>query len=123
MSELRFTEDHEWLRQDDDGLVTIGITDHAQDQLGDVVFVQLPEAGSHHGAGDEVVVIESVKAAGEIHLPAAGEVVAVNAALVDEPAKVNQDPLGDGWMLRVRLDESAVLAGLMDEAAYRAFLG
>ena len=123
MSELRFTEDHEWLRQDDDGLVTIGITDHAQDQLGDVVFVQLPATGSRFAAGDEAVVIESVKAAGEIHLPAAGEVLAVNTALVDEPAKVNQDPLGDGWFLRVRFDDAAVLASLMDEAAYRAFLG
>lgn len=123
MSELRFTEDHEWLRHDDDGLVTVGITDHAQDQLGDVVFVQLPEPGSRFGAGDEVVVIESVKAAGEIHLPAAAEVVAVNAALVEEPAKVNQDPLGDGWFLRVRFEDATALDGLMDEAAYRAFLG
>jgi glycine cleavage system H protein len=123
MSELRFTEDHEWLRLDDDGLVTVGITDHAQDQLGDVVFVQLPEVASRFGAGAETVVIESVKAAGEIHLPGAGEVIEVNASLVDEPAKVNQDPLGDGWFLRVRLDDPGVLDGLMNEAAYRAFLG
>ena len=123
MSELRFTEDHEWLRTDPDGLVTVGITDHAQDQLGDVVFVQLPEPGARFGAGEEAVVIESVKAAGEIRLPAAGEVVEVNAALVDEPALVNQDPLGGGWFLRVRLDDTAVLGGLMDEAAYRSFLG
>ncbi len=123
MSELRFTEDHEWLRLDDDGLFTIGITDHAQDQLGDVVFVQLPEVGARFGAGDEAVVIESVKAAGEIHLPAAGEIVEVNVALPDDPARVNQDPLGDGWFLRVRLEDPSALGGLMDEAGYRAFLG
>ena len=123
MSELRYTEDHEWLRLDDDGLVTIGITDHAQDQLGDVVFVQLPDVGASFGAGDEAVVIESVKAAGEVHLPAAGEIVEVNATLADEPALVNQDPLGDGWFLRVRLEDPAVVHSLMDEAAYRAFLG
>jgi glycine cleavage system H protein len=123
MSELRFTQDHEWLRKDDDGLITMGITDHAQDQLGDVVFVQLPEPGSRFEAATELVVIESVKAAGEIRPPAAGEVVAVNAALVDEPAKVNQDPLGEGWFVRVRLDDPAALASLMDEAAYRTFLG
>ncbi len=123
MSELLFTEDHEWVRQDDDGLVTIGITDHAQDQLGDVVFVQLPDVGARFGKGDEAVVIESVKAAGEIHLPAAGEIVEVNATLADEPALVNQDPLGDGWFLRVRLEDPAALGSLMDEAAYRAFLG
>ena len=123
MGELRYTEDHEWLRHDEDGLVTVGITDHAQEQLGDVVFVQLPDAGTRFAAGDEAVVIESVKAAGEIRLPAAGEVVAVNSVLVDEPAKVNQDPQGEGWFLRVRFDEPAALGGLMDAAAYRAFLG
>jgi glycine cleavage system H protein len=123
MSELRFTKEHEWLRLDGDGLVTIGITDHAQDQLGDVVFVQLPEVGAHLDAGAEAVVIESVKTAGEIHLPGAGEIVEVNASLVDEPAKVNQDALGAGWFLRVRLDDPAQLDSLMDEAAYRAFLG
>lgn len=123
MNELRFTKDHEWLRLDSDGLVTIGITDHAQDQLGDVVFVQLPEVGAVFSAGDEAVVIESVKAAGEIHLPAAGKVVAVNSALADEPATVNEDPHGEGWFLRVQLDDPGVLGRLMDETAYRAFLG
>ncbi|MDE3010599.1 MAG: glycine cleavage system protein GcvH [Pseudomonadota bacterium] len=123
MSETRYTQDHEWLRRDDDGLVTVGITDHAQDQLGDVVFVQLPEVGAHLDAEQEAVVIESVKAAGEIHLPAAAEVVAVNAALGDDPGRVNQDPQGEGWMLRVRFADAAVVDGLMDEAAYRAFLG
>jgi glycine cleavage system H protein len=120
---MRFTEDHEWLRSEQNGLVTIGITDHAQDQLGDVVFVQLPEIGARFGTGDEAVVIESVKAAGEIRMPGVGEVVAVNGALVDAPAKVNQDPLGEGWFLQVRLEDPSILGGLMDEAAYRAYLG
>lgn len=123
MSELRYTEDHEWLRHGDDGLVTIGITEHAQDQLGDVVFVQLPEAGAQCGTAEAAVVIESVKAAGEIHLPAAGQVVEVNTRLVDEPALVNQAPLGDGWFLRVRFPAGTDFSGLMDEAGYRAFLG
>jgi glycine cleavage system H protein len=123
MSQLRFTRDHEWLRPEPDGTVTVGITEHAQDQLGDVVFVQLPDVGAQFKAGDEAVVIESVKAAGEIHMPATGSVVAVNAALVDEPATVNQDPHGAGWFLKVRLDDAAALDSFMDEAAYRAFLG
>ena len=123
MSQLRYTQDHEWLRLEADGTVTIGITEHAQDQLGDVVFVQLPEVGAQLHKGDEVVVIESVKAAGEIHMPADGSVVAVNTALVDEPAHVNQDPLGTGWFLKVRVSDPSALEAFMDEAAYRAFLG
>lgn len=123
MTQLRFTQDHEWLREEPDGAYTLGITDHAQDQLGDVVFVQLPEPGASLAAGAEAAVIESVKAAGEIHLPGAGEVLAVNTALADDPGLVNQDPLGAGWMLRVRFADPAVVSGLMDEAGYRAFLG
>lgn len=94
MSKLRFTTDHEWLRQDDDGLLTVGITAYAQDALGDVVFVQLPELGEH-AAGSEVAVLESVKAASNILMPLDGEVVAINDALPDAPELVNQDPLGE----------------------------
>ncbi len=101
MSKLRFTTDHEWLRQDDDGLLTVGITAYAQDALGDVVFVQLPELGEH-AAGSEVAVLESVKAASNILMPLDGEVVAINDALPDAPELVNQDPLGEAWFFRFR---------------------
>lgn len=122
MSAIKFTKDHEWLRAEADGLVTVGITHFAQDQLGDLVFIQLPEVGAKLGQGDEAAVIESVKTAGEINMPAAAEVVAVNETLNDEPAKVNQDPMGDGWFFKVKLDNSAELDGLMDQAAYDAYI-
>lgn len=117
MSTIKFTEDHEWLRVEGD-IATIGITDYAQNALGDIVFVQLPEVDTHFGAGDEAAVIESVKAAGELKMPLAGTVVEVNGALAEAPATVNEDPQGAGWFIRIRLDDPSALAGLLDQAAY-----
>lgn len=117
---LRYTEDHEWLKQDGDEIV-IGITPHAAEQLGDVVYVELPEVGREVEAGDEVVVIESVKAASDILAPVAGVVTAVNAALADDPGAVNRDPLA-AWFLRIR-PAAVDLSGFLDEAAYRALIG
>ena len=122
MSTLKYTEDHEWLRAEGEDEVTIGITDHAQNALGDIVFVQLPEVGASFAAGDEAAVIESVKAAGELKMPLAGTVVAVNDALADAPATVNEDPLGKGWFIRIRLDDPAALSGLLDQDAYDALI-
>lgn len=118
MSTLKYTEDHEWLRLDGDDVVTVGITDYAQNALGDIVFVQLPEMGATFAAGDEAAVIESVKAAGELKMPLSGTIVEVNSALADAPATVNEDPLGEGWFIRIRLDNPAELSGLLDQAAY-----
>lgn len=117
MSPLKYTEDHEWLRMDGD-VATVGITDYAQSALGDIVFVQMPEVGASFAAGDEAVIIESVKAAGAVKMPAAGTVVEVNGALAETPATANEDPLGAGWFIRIRLDDSSALAGLLDQAAY-----
>jgi glycine cleavage system H protein len=121
MADLRFTKDHEWVRLDGD-LAVIGITDYAQSQLGDVVYVELPEIGRRVAQGKEAAVVESVKAASEVYAPVSGEVAAVNKALAVEPAKVNADPLGEGWFLKLRLDDPTELDGLMDEAAYQRFL-
>lgn len=122
MSKTVYTQDHEWLRIESDGSVTVGITEYAQDQLGDVVFVQLPESGKEIGKGEEAAVIESVKTAGEIMMPASGTIVEVNAALADEPAKVNSDPMGEGWFFKFKSSDTSALDALMDEAAYKAFL-
>jgi glycine cleavage system H protein len=121
MPTLRFTKDHEWIRQDGDTAV-IGITDYAQQQLGDIVYVELPEPGSRVEAGKEAAVVESAKAASEVNAPVSGEVVAVNGAIADDPAKVNADPMGAGWFLTVKLDDPKALDALMDEAAYEKFL-
>ena len=121
MSALRFTRDHEWVRLDGD-LAVIGITDYAQSQLGDVVYVELPEIGQRVEQGKEAAVVESVKAASEVYAPLAGEVVEVNEALAADPAQVNLDPTGEGWFLKLRLDDPKELDGLMDEAAYRRFI-
>ncbi|WP_428103058.1 glycine cleavage system protein GcvH [Candidatus Rariloculus sp.] len=123
MNDVRYTDDHEWLRPEDDGTVTMGITEYAQEQLGDIVFVELPEAGATVAAGEEACVIESVKAAAEIRMPLSGEVVAVNDALADAPETVNEDPLGAGWFIRVRPDAPDDLAALRDQAAYDELLG
>ena len=117
MSILKFTKDHEWLRIDDD-IATVGITDYAQKALGDIVFVQLPEDGTSFAAGEEAAVIESVKAAGDLKMPVTGTVVAVNAALTDSPATVNEDPLGEGWFVRIHLTDLSELSGLLDQADY-----
>ena len=121
MPTLRFTKDHEWIRQDGDTAV-IGITDYAQQQLGDIVYVELPAPGSRVEAGKEAAVVESAKAASEVYAPISGEVVAVNDAIADDPAKVNADPMGEGWFLSVKLDDPSALDGLMDEAAYEKFV-
>ncbi|MBN7119220.1 MULTISPECIES: glycine cleavage system protein GcvH [Pseudomonadaceae] len=121
MSELRFTADHEWLRLDNDGLVTVGITHYAQDALGDVVYVQLPEAKSY-AQGEEVAVLESVKAASNIVMPLDGEIVEVNADLEGSPELVNESPLDKAWFFRMRLADNAVLADLLDKAGYDRLL-
>src|SRR5918911_4347050 len=122
MSAVRYTKDHEWVRQDGD-VATIGITDYAQSQLGDVVYVELPEPGRQVEQGKEAAVVESAKAASEVYAPVSGEVVAVNDEIVADPAKVNADAMGEGWFIKVRLADPKQLDGLMDEAAYQAFVG
>lgn len=117
---VKYTEDHEWIRVEG-GVGTVGITDHAQEQLGDIVFVELPEVGRSVGKGDESGVVESVKAASEIYAPVSGEIVEVNAALVDAPQTANTDPAGAGWFYKIKLSDPGELDGLMDEAAYQAF--
>jgi glycine cleavage system H protein len=121
MSDIRYTKDHEYIRVDGD-TGTIGITDYAQGQLGDVVFVELPDIGKRLAKGEEAAVVESVKAASEVYAPVSGEVVAINQAIEEEPGKVNADPAGDGWFVKIKLADAAELAGLMDEAAYMEFL-
>lgn len=117
---LRYTEDHEWLKQDGDEIV-VGITPHAAEQLGDVVYVELPEVGREVEAGDEMVVIESVKAASDIRAPVSGVVTAVNGVLADDPGAVNRDPM-EAWFLRIR-PATVDLSGFLDEDAYRALIG
>jgi glycine cleavage system H protein len=120
MSNLHFTKDHEWIRVEGNE-ATVGITDFAQGQLGDIVFVELPETGSRVEKGKEAGVVESVKAASEVYAPVSGEVTAVNAALADDPARVNRDAMGEGWFYKLTLADPAELGDLMDEAAYKAF--
>ena len=122
MSELWFTEDHEWVRTEEGGGAVVGISDYAQDQLGELVFVELPEVGAEIDQGAEGAVIESVKAAGELKMPISGTVTEVNSSLVDEPGQVNADPTGDGWFFRIKVRDLSELDGLMDEAAYGAWL-
>ncbi len=116
-----FTEDHEWVVVEGD-IATVGITDHAQDQLGDIVFVELPEVDEEYGKGDDSSVVESVKAAGDVHNPVSGTVTEVNETLEDEPALVNTSPEGDGWIYKIQLSDPTELDDLMDEAAYQAFI-
>ncbi len=116
-----FTEDHEWVVVEGD-TATVGITDHAQDQLGDIVFVELPEIDEEYEKGDDTAVVESVKAAGDVHNPVSGTVTEVNETLEDEPALVNTSPEGDGWIYKIQLSDPTELDDLMDEAAYQAFI-
>ncbi len=116
--ELRYTKNHEWARLGDDGTVTVGISDHAQDLLGDLVFVELPAVGSSVTAGKECAVVESVKAASDVYAPVSGEVVETNGELADAPDTVNSDPYGSGWMFRVNPTDSSEHAGLLDAKAY-----
>lgn len=117
---LRYTKDHEWVRPEPDGSVTIGITDFAQNSLGDVTFVELPEPGTRFEAGDAFGVVESVKAASDLYMPVAGTVVAVNESLPDAPECVNSDPFGAAWMVRVQPDDPNAPETLMDASAYAA---
>ena len=119
MAELRFSESHEWVRVDG-GVATVGITKYAADQLGDVVFVELPSAGKKVSAGGEVAVVESVKAASEIYAPVSGEVTESNAAIKDDPAKVNADPEGAGWFFRMKVSDAGELEKLMTKDRYTA---
>jgi glycine cleavage system H protein len=119
---MKFTKEHEWLRLDGD-VVVVGITEHAATQLGDVVFVELPEVETVVSEGDEVVVIESVKAASDILAPLDGEIIAVNQKLIDNPALVNQDPTGAAWFFKMRIEDLGVLDDLMDEDEYADFIG
>ena len=115
---LYFTKEHEWVRVEGD-TATVGISDHAQDALGDIVFAEVPDAGRQVKKGDEAAVVESVKAASDVYAPVSGEVTEGNAALGDDPALINRDPEGDGWFFKVKLSDTGELDGLMDEAAYR----
>ena len=117
--DLRFTKEHEWLRHEDDGSVTVGITDYAQAALGDLVYVELPEVEQQLEVGGEMAVVESVKAASDVYAPVAGKVVAVNEALTDDPEKINADPYGDGWIVRMQPDGDEETMG-PDE--YQAFI-
>jgi glycine cleavage system H protein len=121
MSTTRFTKDHEWVRLEGD-VAVIGITDYAQSQLGDVVYVELPEIGRRVEHGKETAVVESAKAASEVYAPVSGEVVAVNDAIVEDPAKVNADAMGEGWFIKIRLADPKELDALMDDQAYQAFV-
>jgi len=121
MSTLYFTEDHEWIAVDGE-VATVGITDHAQKQLGDIVFVEVPEAGKVLAQGDEAAVVESVKAASEVYAPISGIVTEGNETLADAPATVNEDPQGEGWFFRLSVKDASELDDLMDEAAYAAFV-
>jgi glycine cleavage system H protein len=122
MSNEKFTDDHEWLRQQDDGTILVGITDYAQDQLGDIVYVELPEAGANFIANTDMAVVESVKAAGEVKIPVSGEIVEVNSRLVDEPELVNTDPMGEGWFIRMTAENADDLNELMSESEYNEFI-
>ena len=118
---MKYTEEHEWLDQDGD-IVTVGITSHAAEQLGDIVFVELPEVGVEVTKDDEIVVIESVKAASDILAPLDGEIVEVNEVLADTPSKVNEDPEGDGWFFKIKPSDTSPMDDYMDEAAYKDFI-
>jgi glycine cleavage system H protein len=120
MSDLKYTKDHEWVRVEGDAAI-IGISDFAQEQLGDVVFVELPAIGKQFKQGDEAAVIESVKAASEVYAPVGGEVVEINLPLGDNPGLVNEAPTGEGWFLKIRISDASELDALMDEDAYQKF--
>lgn len=121
--ELRYTAEHEWIGRDDDAVVRIGITDYAQDALGDVVYVQVPEVGSTVSAGQSFGEVESTKSVSEIYAPVAGTIETVNDALIDSPGLLNDDPYGEGWICTIRLSDPAAVDGLLDATAYRSLLG
>ena len=121
-ADLKYTRSHEWLRQEADGTVTIGITDHAQDALGDLVFVETPEAGRKVAAGEATAVVESVKAASDVYSPIGGEIVAGNAELASRPELLNSDPYGEGWIMKIRPEAGAEAPALLDADDYAATL-
>mgnify|MGYP000882962761 CR=1 FL=1 len=121
MSEERYTEEHEWVRLEGD-IAVCGISNYAQEQLGDVVFVELPEVGRVVAANDEIAVVESVKAASDIYAPVAGEVVEVNSGVEDDPEIVNRDALGEGWLFKIKLDDTSEASKLMDESSYEDYI-
>ncbi len=123
MPDKHYTEDHEWLMIDEDGLATIGITQHAQEALGDIVFVELPEPGRSVAKAEACAVVESVKAASDVLAPLSGTVTEHNQAIVEDPALINKDPEAGGWFFKLRLADPAAIGGLMDKAAYDAFVG
>lgn len=122
-AELKYAESHEWVRDNGDGTVTVGITDHAQGQLGDIVFVELPEADRAVAAGEEFAVIESVKAASDIYSPVSGTVIEANEALEDAPETVNEDAYGAGWLIKVKVEDASELEKLLDADAYQQKVG
>ena len=118
---LYFTKEHEWVRVDGD-VATVGISNHAQEALGDIVFAEVPEAGRNLSKGDDAAVVESVKAASDVYSPVAGEVIEGNSAIADDPSLINRDPEGEGWFFKLKLSDASELEGLMDEASYRDWL-
>ena len=122
MSEMKYTKAHEWLRLEGDGDLTVGISNYAQEQLGDVVYVELPEPGKTINSGDDMAVVESVKTAGEIKAPVSGTVAEINERLASEPELVNSDPLGEGWFFKMKLTDPGQLDAYMDESAYEEYL-
>lgn len=120
---LKYTKDHEWLRLEEDGTATIGVTDYAQSSLGDITFVELPEVDESFAEGDSFGVVESVKAASDLYMPVAGKVLVINESLPNNPEAVNADPYGEAWMVRIQLEDPAQLDALMDAAAYGDIIG
>ena len=118
-ADLKYVASHEWLRQEEDGTITVGITHHAQDLLGDIVYVELPEVGEHVEVDAEIAVVESVKAASAVYAPIAGEIISVNEALVDAPETINEDPYGEGWFFKIKPDNADDYQGLMDADEYQ----
>lgn len=121
-SELKYTKSHEWVRNEGDGILTIGISDHAQALLGDLVFVELAEVEANVNAGDDVTVVESVKAASDVYSPVAGEITEVNEALSDTPELVNSDPFGEGWLFKIRYEDESEMDDLLDADAYKEYV-
>ncbi len=122
MAETRYTTDHEWVRLEDDGTLTIGITDHAQEALGDIVFIDLPEIDREVVEGESVATVESTKAASDVYAPATGRIAEINEAIVEDPGLINRDPQGEGWFWRMEPGDEDNFESLMDEEAYQAFL-
>ena len=119
---IKYSEDHEWVELTEDGLVTVGITEFAQEQLGDLVFIELPEVSDEVSQGDNICIIESVKAASDLVAPVSGEIIAVNDRLNDEPELASEDPMAEGWFIKMKLSDTAEFDALMDEAAYQEFI-